>query len=614
MRKANKKGFTIVELVIVIAVVAILAAVLVPTFVSVVKKANESKDTQLVRNLNTALAVDTEVGKHETMQSALEAAAKAGYDVAKINTSATDNEILWDSVNDCFVYKKDSGIEYIPNSVSEAQQNAVKDYQYWKIDNVPSDTYSTYLYKGDKTVATTFDNVKTGIDVGNETVTSIKYVGNEKNTEQKVVIRTNGGTNVTVDADLDTVYHYGKAGSVEIIKCAMASYHVYAKITGTLTLKKGHVDIEKSGSIGIIDIKAVNASEFIISNKKGGALDIVKSANPEVITSENVKVSESTGVMTSEDKNAVAYSESKGFLKVWDKALGNGKTTLLADLKDKAYYVSVKTGITATFDLNGHKFKTDESGYSCVNGSLTMQDTSVNESGLYYCAVNYDSVVQSKGILLVEGKNTSFTLESGTIEAKNAKGEFDSNNGQFGVTISQGATITVNGGTIKAGWSAIVGSGNDKNVTSNIIINGGKLISVCDYALYLPHNGVTKINDGVIDGAAGAITINRGSLIINDGSFSSDGTGDTGDWGDGTGANKNNALINSEARYGDVTITVNGGNYNVTKLSVFAVGTAHNSNIAISSGTYNKYIDKWVVSGYSCVDNGDGTWTVKKAD
>lgn len=42
MKKMNKKGFTIVELTIVIAVIAILAAVLIPTFSSVVKKANES--------------------------------------------------------------------------------------------------------------------------------------------------------------------------------------------------------------------------------------------------------------------------------------------------------------------------------------------------------------------------------------------------------------------------------------------------------------------------------------------------------------------------------------------------------------------------------------------
>jgi len=39
----NKKGFTIVELVIVIAVIAILAAILIPTFANVVNKAEASK-------------------------------------------------------------------------------------------------------------------------------------------------------------------------------------------------------------------------------------------------------------------------------------------------------------------------------------------------------------------------------------------------------------------------------------------------------------------------------------------------------------------------------------------------------------------------------------------
>lgn len=46
MKKLNKKGFTIVELVIVIAVIAILAGVLIPTFATVVEKANQSSATQ----------------------------------------------------------------------------------------------------------------------------------------------------------------------------------------------------------------------------------------------------------------------------------------------------------------------------------------------------------------------------------------------------------------------------------------------------------------------------------------------------------------------------------------------------------------------------------------
>ena len=56
MRNTNKKGFTIVELVIVIAVIAILAAVLIPTFSGIIKKAQQSADQQAVSQMNTILA------------------------------------------------------------------------------------------------------------------------------------------------------------------------------------------------------------------------------------------------------------------------------------------------------------------------------------------------------------------------------------------------------------------------------------------------------------------------------------------------------------------------------------------------------------------------------
>lgn len=46
----NKKGFTIVELVIVIAVIAILAAVLIPTFSNVIESANKASDLSEAQN------------------------------------------------------------------------------------------------------------------------------------------------------------------------------------------------------------------------------------------------------------------------------------------------------------------------------------------------------------------------------------------------------------------------------------------------------------------------------------------------------------------------------------------------------------------------------------
>lgn len=46
MKKMNKKGFTIVELSIVIAVIAILSAVMIPTFSGIVNKSKESAALQ----------------------------------------------------------------------------------------------------------------------------------------------------------------------------------------------------------------------------------------------------------------------------------------------------------------------------------------------------------------------------------------------------------------------------------------------------------------------------------------------------------------------------------------------------------------------------------------
>lgn len=54
MRKNNRKGFTIVELVIVIAVIAILAGVLIPTFGGMIKKAEQSAALQEAKNAYTA--------------------------------------------------------------------------------------------------------------------------------------------------------------------------------------------------------------------------------------------------------------------------------------------------------------------------------------------------------------------------------------------------------------------------------------------------------------------------------------------------------------------------------------------------------------------------------
>ena len=56
-RFRSKKAFTITELVVVIAVIAILAAILIPTFSEVIDNSKKAHDVQLVKEINTALSV-----------------------------------------------------------------------------------------------------------------------------------------------------------------------------------------------------------------------------------------------------------------------------------------------------------------------------------------------------------------------------------------------------------------------------------------------------------------------------------------------------------------------------------------------------------------------------
>ena len=66
----SKKGFTIVELVIVIAIIAILAAVLIPTFSNIIEKANESSSLQEAKSkFNELYALDYADGVLDAKQN-----------------------------------------------------------------------------------------------------------------------------------------------------------------------------------------------------------------------------------------------------------------------------------------------------------------------------------------------------------------------------------------------------------------------------------------------------------------------------------------------------------------------------------------------------------------
>ena len=99
MIKKLKKAFTITELVIVIAVIAILAAVLIPTFTSLINKANQSSDQSAVRNMNLALQNAEAEGRPSGVAEALEVLNEYGMDAQQYKALASGRKFVY-SVNE----------------------------------------------------------------------------------------------------------------------------------------------------------------------------------------------------------------------------------------------------------------------------------------------------------------------------------------------------------------------------------------------------------------------------------------------------------------------------------------------------------------------------------
>ena len=512
MYRNSKKGFTVVELVIVIAIIAILAAVLIPTFAGLIQKANESKDTQLVKNLNTALAADNK--EHKTMTDALDAAAAFGYDVGKINASATGNEILWDSENDVFCYLKGENVEYIPETNLKSGSKPA-DYKLWKIytseakvteDVNAGKPYSIYWNSSD---AYTKD-LKTGFDAGEcKADMTLKYVGN--GTAQNVVIRTNGGTVLSVEGYVnesdntkgDIVNHYGEAGSVDVIKCATASYHEYGKV-GFIKVTNGRLSVESTGKVVTV-FAAANTAKI---DNNSGVIENAYVASGVTATGNQTLTALPSGQTEESIKEAALYQYNAA-VKVGDayftnirEALsrvdekfgegylmsGNMTIVLIKDIVD--YGFKVASGSNITIDFNGHTYNIDGtvgSQGTTTNGCQLMKDsTVVMKNGTLTSSVaqlliqNYSNLTLDNMVLdgrelsgwtpyTLSNNNGNITIKDTTIYAKSNGFAFD----VCRYSSYKSVNVTVSGNSVINGKIEVFASGNDAKDGFSLTLESG---------------------------------------------------------------------------------------------------------------------------------------------
>ena len=93
MKKLNRKGFTIVELVVVVAIIAILASALIPTFVGLVNRANLSADIQAARQMTSTLAVLA--AEDAEIEDVLDALLEENYNIEALVPLSQNHAFYW---------------------------------------------------------------------------------------------------------------------------------------------------------------------------------------------------------------------------------------------------------------------------------------------------------------------------------------------------------------------------------------------------------------------------------------------------------------------------------------------------------------------------------------
>lgn len=287
MKASKKRGFTIIELVIVIAVIAILAAVLIPTFANIIQKANVANDVALARNMNTILIADEATnGKSTDMYDVLIALEQGGFKLENLNPRADGNVFAWDKANNQIVYLEKGSTKPI--------------FQAKEIGNNKGDLYITtrkaevfadypgysYYFASDISGNITLDEGSC-LDTGEFALNGNVSVKTNKEVEIQGTIN---GT-ITVDSTNGKITNYSVVENVVIKNTAATSYH-----------ERGHVaamEIQNSLT-GKVVLENDAYVEKLTNNKTNGTVEskgYVKAVAAESSDKESVKVTETGYVL-----------------------------------------------------------------------------------------------------------------------------------------------------------------------------------------------------------------------------------------------------------------------------------------------------------------------------
>lgn len=526
MIRRTKKAFTIVELVIVIAVIAVLTAILVPTFISISNKADKASDTSLVTNLNTALKMaesDNEIYEDHKLSDANECMNDAvldlkayGFNIDQLATKS-DQKLLYSSRENRF-YLSDN------EEIATKYPTAAEKVQYlWAVQNSLTGNEIYSVYAGPRWTQTSITGLNVGFDAGSRT--NIESISYQNSTTQKVIIRTTGG-DLTIDAPHGEVKHIGLADIVDIKEIAPSSYSEkgtvsLAKIkTGRIVvtekaLLSGIHVVETNGNYSNIKVALVGNAELpdisrddvsMNDGDKKLVLEVQSLATETAVDTdpEYIWISQTAGAVTTDvassatvldDSTKIPAAEQSAAAKTTAAEVVDGLTEQEVIEKEevaaryaggegteaKPYLLSTKNHF-ASLDADVNANVTAGKSYKVLQdinlgkiypiGSLGLDAGSAGTSSAGY-TVTYS--IAFKGIFDGAGHTLTYTLDAddGLASGSNVLGLFGAITDATAKNLSLRATVTCTRAQVWVGGFAGFGFNcNVENVTLNGSVQG----------------------------------------------------------------------------------------------------------------------------------------------
>lgn len=304
-QKSRKRGFTILELIIVIAVIAILAAVAIPTFAGVVRKARVSAKTQMAKSINTILTVEEITGeKPKSMYDAIKVMSENGFDIGEL--SLDDDLLLAWVQGDNRIAVVDDEL----NSVYTHNGAALPDDKVliWQVVNeIPSES-ATSIYLADGFAEENI-SVSVGVDVGdNLDIKSIIYTDDDAETKS-ILLRANGNATVTdISNNSDDISLLGASQSASLHSSEINETNrlsIYESLT-EFSLYNGNAVIKSGASVEIVRL---------LSEKQESISMTVEDGNMVIIGEDFTLIIESgshVGNIVDPDGNKFVFSGDDG--------------------------------------------------------------------------------------------------------------------------------------------------------------------------------------------------------------------------------------------------------------------------------------------------------------